>query len=95
MFLSEGGDPLPPRIDVGVCTIEKANSICNRMQEEGRLHEIGAVVADEVHLIGDAHRGYILELLLTKLLVLGRAARRSAEDDGRGPALQIVCLSGV
>lgn len=53
--------------DVAIATIEKANSLLNQLMEEGNLSELGAVVIDELHLLGDPHRGYLLELLLTKL----------------------------
>lgn len=55
------------QVHVAVCTIEKANSLVNRMLEEKTLHNLGLIVVDELHLLGDPYRGYILELVLTKL----------------------------
>ncbi|XP_076278096.1 DNA polymerase theta [Lasioglossum baleicum] len=52
---------------IAIATIEKANSLVNRLMEENELINLGAVVIDELHLVGDPNRGYLLELLLTKL----------------------------
>ena len=66
------GSHAPPggvgSVDVAVCTIEKANSLLNRLLEEKKaLSSLGIVVVDEMHMIGDPHRGYLLELFLTKI----------------------------
>ena len=66
------GSHAPPggliSVDIAVCTIEKANSLLNRLLEEKKaLSSLGIVVVDEMHMIGDPHRGYLLELFLTKV----------------------------
>ncbi|XP_050096845.1 DNA polymerase theta [Anopheles aquasalis] len=74
-------------VDLAVCTIEKANSIVNRLLEQSNLAtNLGLVVVDEVHLIADPSRGYILELLLTKVRFVARQAQAT---------IQIVCMSAT
>ncbi|KAK8319113.1 hypothetical protein V6Z12_A13G219900 [Gossypium hirsutum] len=102
---NQGGGTLPKDTSVAVCTIEKANSLVNRLLEEGRLSEIGIIVIDELHMVGDQSRGYLLELLLTKLrYAAGEGAPESSSGESSGsssgkadPAhgLQIVGMSAT
>jgi superfamily II helicase len=40
------------------------------MLDENTIDELGALVLDEMHMVGDPHRGYIMELLVTKVLAI-------------------------
>ncbi|CAG9574394.1 putative DNA polymerase theta [Leishmania major strain Friedlin] len=87
---SSGRFPLSGAPAVYVCTIEKANSLLNHMLEEGRTDEIGAVVVDELHMVGESGRGATLELFLSKVLVIN-AARQRKRDAVVAPATQSRC----
>ncbi|KAJ4268376.1 hypothetical protein NW762_002439 [Fusarium torreyae] len=56
--------------DIGVCTLEKANALVNTAIDDCSISNLRAVVLDELHMVDDDHRGYLLELVATKLLSL-------------------------
>ena len=56
--------------DIAVCTIEKANALVNSAIEDCSITKLRAAVLDECHMIDDGFRGYLLELMTTKLLCL-------------------------
>lgn len=62
-------------VDVAVCTIEKANALVNTAIEECTINDLGVVVLDELHMINDDHRGYLMELVASKLLSLERSVQ--------------------
>lgn len=67
-FNNNGRLPLPKQTPIlCICTIEKANLITNTLIEEGRIDELGLVVFDEMHMLSQQQRGYLLEILGTKI----------------------------
>ncbi|XP_063972884.1 helicase POLQ-like [Diachasmimorpha longicaudata] len=54
-----------------VCTIEKSLGLINSLIETKRLNEVGMIVVDELHLLGEeGGRGATLEGLLAKLMYI-------------------------
>ncbi|KAJ7544985.1 hypothetical protein O6H91_09G101700 [Diphasiastrum complanatum] len=103
-FGAQGSANLPKDTSVAVCTIEKANFLINKLLEEARLSEIGIVVIDELHMVGDKERGYLLELMLTKLRYAAGLGETESGKSKSGPftaekkqeiSLQIVGMSAT
>lgn len=49
----------------------QANTLVNAAVEDGGIDALGLVVIDELHMVADAGRGFVLEILAAKLLSLG------------------------
>lgn len=72
----DGGGELTPDVDIAVCTIERANILLNTLLDERRTHQLSMVVVDEIHMLSDPHRGYLLEVTLSKIkYLLGRSVQ--------------------
>ncbi|VDN06820.1 unnamed protein product [Thelazia callipaeda] len=61
--------------DVAVCTIEKANSLLNRMTEDKTVLDIGVLVIDEFHMLFDTNRGLLLEQIVGKALYISHVLK--------------------
>ncbi|CAG9532868.1 unnamed protein product [Cercopithifilaria johnstoni] len=58
--------------DASVCTIEKANSLLNRMIDDKTIFDIGVLVIDEFHMLFDGNRGPLVEQIVGKVLYISR-----------------------
>ncbi|XP_007181916.2 DNA polymerase theta isoform X1 [Balaenoptera acutorostrata] len=84
-------------LDIAVCTIERANGLINRLIEENKMDILGMVVVDELHMLGDSPRGYLLELLLTKISYITKksASCQAYLASPLSNAVQIVGMSAT
>ena len=87
---SRGQLPLTPGARLVVGTIERVNGLVNSLIEENRLDEVGCVVVDEVHMVGDGERGATLELLLSKLVYHSCYTHKSKEG-----LIQLLAMSAT
>ncbi|KAL9033046.1 MAG: hypothetical protein Q9180_006157, partial [Flavoplaca navasiana] len=52
-----------------------ANMLVNTAIEQCNIDDLGMVILDELHMIDDDNRGYLMELLATKVLSLERSVQ--------------------
>jgi len=76
----DSSDPWMGKHDIIIATNEKADSLLRHRTKW--VNEISLVVADEVHLLNDAHRGPTLEVVLARLMQVN-------------PDVQLVVLSAT
>uniref|UniRef100_A0A672IE72 Helicase POLQ-like n=1 Tax=Salarias fasciatus TaxID=181472 RepID=A0A672IE72_SALFA len=58
-----------------VATIEKAHSLVEALLEAGRLQELGLLVVDELHMLGDGSRGALIETTLAKVQYVSKSTQ--------------------
>ncbi|XP_038256909.1 helicase POLQ-like isoform X3 [Dermochelys coriacea] len=58
-----------------IATIEKGHSLVNSLIETGRVGDLGLVVVDELHMLGEGSRGATLEMILAKILYASKTTQ--------------------
>jgi len=56
-------------VDIALCTIKKANSLVNATIEDGKSDQLGIIVMDELHMLDDENRGYLIKIDDQKVIV--------------------------
>lgn len=69
-FLSSRTRPLRACSD-----LEQANMLINAAIDDCSIINLRAVVLDELHMVDDDHRGYLMELIATKLMSLDQSVQ--------------------
>ncbi|KAL9649738.1 hypothetical protein ABK040_009553 [Willaertia magna] len=80
-YSSQGNIPVDLGNQLIIATIEKANGIIDNLVEENRLDELGCIVVDELHMLGEGDRGQLLEQLLSKILFIQRERKEIVKDN--------------
>ncbi|CAB1425352.1 unnamed protein product [Pleuronectes platessa] len=52
--------------------MRKGHGLVNSLIESGRLDNVGLVVVDELHMLGDGSRGAVIEMTLAKVLYMSK-----------------------
>ncbi len=69
----DSAEPWLQRADLIISTNEKMDSLVRHRAPW--LRDVGLVIADEIHLLGDPHRGPTLEVVLTRLRLMSPEPR--------------------
>ena len=72
--------------DIAVCTIEKANSIINKLLEEQLIKDMHLIIIDEFHLLFDKSRGCLIEMLISKCKMISQIYKHD---------IKLVCMSAT
>ncbi|KAF7457833.1 DNA polymerase theta [Cryptosporidium felis] len=78
-----------PNIDITICTLEKANSLINRLIRDNMLiHCIKTIIIDDINFLENFEKGHILEGILTKISCINLVgSSASTQENGK-----LVCL---
>lgn len=57
-------------VGCGRLKLRQANALLNVAIGENSIQDLGVIVLDELHMIDDGQRGYLLEMIASKILTL-------------------------
>ena len=81
-----------------VCTIEKAHALFNSLVVEQRLGEVGLIVIDEIHMLGEPTRGAHLECLVAKVKHINNNHTEANSADlaaAKSNKIQLIAMSAT